>query len=444
MFTITDYVRWRGDIPFSVAPFNTVDALILCELTYFNFDNYVPGAFDAEPVTVAKACEGDVLVPLPNYCTEEDLVMQELMKSSVRFGNIPIIGFRNEIDEERNMQFCAMTFLVDKKTNVVAFRGTDNSLVGWKENMDLAYHDVVPAQTEAVKYLKEAAAAVRGPIYVCGHSKGGNLAVYSSAFCPKKIKARIKQVYNFDGPGFNEVVIENEHFLDITDRVKTFVPQDSLIGLLLEHKEEYNVIHSLESNGFTQHDLSTWCVTPFDIVREEKITKSGENNRENISEWIASMTREEKEAFVKVLYELVDDYKTTDELFSAKNLPKILKEYQSLPEENRKAVTGAVGNLKDTILGNIKERYGEKAEEWSVRKAEEWLQKKEEKEEERAQKKEEKEEERAQKKEEKAEERAIKKEQKMERLAARKEEREYRKERKREEKERKRAVREVD
>lgn len=443
MFTITDYVRWRGDIPFSVAPFNTVDALILCELTYFNFDHYVPGAFDAEPVTVAKACEGDVLVPLPNYCTEEDLVMQELMKSSVRFGDIQITGFRNEIDEERNMQFCAMTFLVDKKINVVAFRGTDNSLVGWKENLDLAYHDEVPAQREAVNYLKEAAAAVRGPLYVCGHSKGGNLAVYGSAFSSKKIKARIKQIYNFDGPGFNEVVIENEHFLDITDRVKTFVPQDSLIGLLLEHKEEYSVIHSTESNGFTQHDLSTWCVTPFDIVREEKITTTGENNRENISEWIAGMTREEKETFVKVLYELVDDYKTTDELFSAKNLLKILKEYQSLPEENRKALTDAVGSLKDTIFGNIKERYGEKAEEWSSKKAEEWAQKKAEKAEERAQKNEEKEEERAKKKAEKAEERALKKEHKEEeralkkehkmgRIAARKEERENRKEQKRE------------
>ena len=405
MFTITDYVRWRGDIPFTVAPFNTVDALVLSELTYYNFDRYVPGEFSAPPVTVASACEGDILVPLPNYCTEEDLVLQELMKTSKRFGTIQMTGFRNDIDEERNMQFCAVTFLVDKKTNVIAFRGTDNSLVGWKENMDLAYHDEVPAQKEAVNYLKEAAEAVRGPLYVCGHSKGGNLAVYSSAFCPKKIKTRIKQIFNFDGPGFNEVVIKDDHFSDITDRVKTFVPQDSLIGLLLEHKEEYHVIHSTESNGFTQHHLSTWCVTPTDIVREEKITKAGENNRENISEWIASMTREEKETLIQVLYDLVDDYKTTDALFSAKNLRKVLKEYHALPEENRKVVTGAVGSLKDTILGNIKEHYEEKAEEWVLKKEK--------------------------KSEERKEERSLKKEQKLEeKLAALKEERRARKEKK--------------
>lgn len=412
MFTITDYVRWRGDLSFSVTPFNTVDALILSELTYFNFDNYVPQDFVSEPVTVAKACEGDVLVPLPNYCTEEDLVMQELVRTSERFGNIRITGFRNVIDEEQNMQFCAMTFLVDKKITVVAFRGTDNSLVGWKENMDLAYHDEVPAQREAVKYLKEAAAAISGPLYVCGHSKGGNLAVYSSAFCTKKIKARIKQIYNFDGPGFNEVVIENEKLSDITDRVSTFVPQDSLIGLLLEHKEAYNVIHSKGSNGFTQHDLSTWCVTPFDIEREEKITKSGEANRENISEWIAGMTRQEKETFIKVLFDLVDEYKTTDELFSGKNLWKVLKEFRALPEEDRKAVTGAVGSLKDTIVENRKEKMEEKAEE-------------------RALKKEQKSEERALKKEQKAEER-------KEKLAAMKEEWETRKERWKEELEEKR------
>ena len=391
MYTLLDYVKWRGDLSFAAAPFNTVDAMVLCELTYFNFDWIVSADFEDEPVTVAAACSRAVPDPLPNYCTEKDLALQELVRDSERYGNVQICGFRNIVDEVRSMQFCAMTFLVDKKTNVIAFRGTDDSLVGWKENMDLAYNDEVPAQTEAVRYLKEAAAYVHGPLYVGGHSKGGNLAVFSSAFCPKKVRDRIRQIYNFDGPGFNETVIENEKFSDIFERTLTFIPQDSMIGLLLEHKEDYIVIHSSESNGFKQHDLLTWSVTAFDIEREEKLTKNGENYLENISEWIASMTREEKETFIKVLFDLVEDYRTTDELFTAKNIWKILREYKNLPEGERKAVTAAVGNLKDTLIENWKEKHEIKKEEWAQKKEqrkEEWREKRATRKEERAIKKE--------------------------------------------------------
>ncbi len=367
MFSMLEYVKWRGDLPFSVAPFNTVDAMILCELSYYGFDPFVPNDFEQEPVRVADACRNDVLVPLPNYCTEEDLELQELMTTSIRFGDIRITGFRNIVDPSKNIQFCAMTFLLDKKASFVAFRGTDDSLVGWKENMDLAYNDVVPAQKEAVRYLKEAAKAVHGYLLVGGHSKGGNLAVYGSAFCPKKVSKRIRSIYNFDGPGFNKNVIADERFLDIVDQVHTYVPQDSLIGLLLEHKETLTVIHSNENNGIKQHRMISWEVTPFDIVRDKGITKSGENYRENISEWIASMSEPQQRALVTVLYDLVDDYKTTGELFSVKNMWKVILEYKNMPEANKKAITGAVGDLRDTVLENVKEKIQEMKEKWLLK-----------------------------------------------------------------------------
>ena len=364
MFSFLEYIKWRGDLSFSMVSFTPVDAMVLCEFLYFTIDRYVPDDFEQEPVRIAEVCENDVLVPLPNYCTKEDLELQTLIKESRRFGNVRVTGFRNIVDPSRNIQFCGATFLIDKRVSFVAFRGTDDSLIGWKENMDLAYNEVVPSQKEAVAYLEEAAKHVHGTIIVGGHSKGGNLAVYASAVSTKKVNRRIEAVYNFDGPGFNEKVLSDERFQEITDRVHTFVPQDSLIGLLLEHKEPITVIHSRENNGVKQHHMVTWEVEPFDLVRDKGITKAGENYRENISEWIASMSEEQKRTFVNVLYDLVDDYKTTGELFTVKNLWKVMWEYKNMPDDNKKAITGAVGDLKDTVFENVKDKIYEIRDKW--------------------------------------------------------------------------------
>ncbi len=355
MANFIDYLNWRGDITFDMVPFNVVDAMILCELSYYNYDGLVSSDFE-EKVLLKDICVKQVLDPLPNYCTKEDLILLEMIRDSARFADVPVSGFVNKVDEAANMQFSAITFFPEKRKTFVAFRGTDDSLVGWKENMDLAYNDFVPSQKEAVLYLKEAAASCHGQILVGGHSKGGNLAIYGSAFSGKRVGKRIEAVYNFDGPGFNDKVIQDERFIDIAAKTHTFVPQDSIIGLLLKHKEKYSVIHSTASNGASQHHLYTWEVTRDNFIREEKITKSGENYRENISEWINSMTYEEKQEFIKVVYDLVDDYKTTGELFTLKNIWGVIKEYRAMSDDDKHIVTGAFGDLKDTIIDNVKEK----------------------------------------------------------------------------------------
>lgn len=356
MANFIDYLKWRGDITFDMVAFNVVDAMILCELSYYDYKGLVPSDFSAEKVLLKDICKPRVLDPLPNYCTEEDLVLLDLIKDCPRFSDIHVCGFVNNVNRKENIQFSAITYYLGKKQTFVAFRGTDDSLIGWKENMDLAYNEVVPAQKEALNYLKEAASSCHGQIFVGGHSKGGNLAVYASAFSGKRVNKRIEAVYNFDGPGFNEKVIQDERFLEIAKKTHTFVPQDSIIGLLLQHKEEYSVIHSTASNGASQHHLFTWEVTKDDFIREEKITKSGENYRENISEWINSMSYEEKQEFIEVVYGLVDDYKTTGELFTVKNIWGVIKEYRAMSDDDKHIVTGAIGDLKNTIVDNVKEK----------------------------------------------------------------------------------------
>ena len=253
MANLIDYVKWRGDLPFDMFPLCEIDAAILSQVAYWNMDGIVPED-PKETMSMTALCQSAVLEELPPYCSEEDRTLKELLGTAERFKDLTLSGFVNEIDPEQETQFAAVTFSFGKKKQFVAFRGTDDSLAGWKECMDLAYYEEVKAQQKAVRYLEQIAAVTRGELYIGGHSKGGNLAVYAGAFCPDKINHRIMAIYNFDGPGFNQKVLEKDLFKKNQYRVHTFLPQDSLVGMLLIHQEAYQVVHSNASNGIPSRD----------------------------------------------------------------------------------------------------------------------------------------------------------------------------------------------
>ena len=195
MANLIDYVKWRGDLPFDMFPLCEIDAAILSQVAYWNMDGIVPED-PKETMSMTALCQSAVLEELPPYCSEEDRTLKELLGTAERFKDLTLSGFVNEIDPEQETQFAAVTFSFGKKKQFVAFRGTDDSLAGWKECMDLAYYEEVKAQQKAVRYLEQIAAVTRGELYIGGHSKGGNLAVYAGAFCPDKINHRIMAIYN--------------------------------------------------------------------------------------------------------------------------------------------------------------------------------------------------------------------------------------------------------
>lgn len=352
MANLTDYIKWRGDLAFESVPLNEIDAAIFSQISYWNMDGIV-SADPAQQMTISALCKSTVLEELPPYCSEVDRTMKALLPHCDRYKNILLSGYVNEIDPEQETQFAAVLFSLGKRRRFVAFRGTDNSLAGWKECMDLAYSEEVKAQQKAVRYLEKVASGTRGEILIGGHSKGGNLAVYAGAFCPDRINRRIQAIYNFDGPGFNEMVSEKDNFRRIQDRVHTFVPQDSLVGMLLIHKEAYQVVHSIAPNGISQHHLETWECGPQHFSYAEQLTEAGENIGENIREWLDSMSYEEKKQFIAVLYDLVDDYKTVGQLFSAKNLYKVMQEYRGLDPDRKQVVSEAVGILRKSMVGDM-------------------------------------------------------------------------------------------
>lgn len=358
MANIIDYIKWRGDLPFSVSPVCELDAALFCHIAYWNMDGIVSENIGTA-MTLKELCETSVLDELPSYCSKEDLELKELLKSSERFADVRVSKYVNEIDQEKETQFSAVTFALGRRMHFIAFRGTDDTLAGWKESLSLSYDEEVEAQRKAVLYLEEVAQKTHGGLYVAGHSKGGNLAVYAAAFSGRKPDERILSIYNFDGPGFNDKVIQKDAFRTIQSRIHTFVPQNSLVGMLLIHKEPYQVVNSTASNGLTQHILYTWECNAKQFVYADKLTSSGENTYETIKEWMDAMSFEEKRQFVEVLYDLVDEFRTVGRLFTFKSLYKVMQEYRKLDPEKKKAVAEAVGALKRSVFDEVKDTYQE-------------------------------------------------------------------------------------
>ena len=233
---------------------------------------------------------------------DEDVLVE--MAKTKRFGNLELLYHVDQVDRVSEKQFAAITVNLGNGCHYVVYRGTDHTVIGWKEDFNMTFCSAVPAQLEAVSYLQKVAERTEGPLYVGGHSKGGNLAIYAAAHVSPAVQKRIKVVYNNDGPGFQEDVVKGDGYQAICDRVKTFIPQTSLFGLMLEHAEPFTVI---ESSGIfvMQHDPYTWTVKGPDFVYLEEVTASGRFMDATLRSWLAEITPEQREQFVDAVYEAI-------------------------------------------------------------------------------------------------------------------------------------------
>ena len=344
MADIFDYLYWRGDLTFSKAPFCEVDGVILARLSYQLFEKILG---KGEKITVKAAAKRILSLPdLENIIRVKNDVrfLGELAKSK-RFSGLKLSDFVSRTDKETQTQFSAITAEITKDLRFVAFRGTDNTIIGWKEDFNMGFVCPVPAQQLAVGYLEEAAKGYDGEFLIGGHSKGGNLAVYSAAFCKKEIQPRIKTVWNYDGPGFDEKVLSKQGYKNICDRVRTFVPQSSVVGMLLSHEEEYTIVHS-RNTGIMQHDIYSWDVERDGFSYLETVDNSSKFVDYTLKAWIADMDYEQREKFTDAIFEVISEtnVSTLHELGENwfENTKTVLKSVKNLDEPTRKAVTQAI------------------------------------------------------------------------------------------------------
>ncbi len=311
MGTLYDYLNWRGDLTFSQAPMNEVDSLIFSLLTYLDLKGIVPEAHDGAKVPI-KAAANSFFAKYPDYkkmslgvmVPKETLKFFHTVKETRRFANVEMRAHVNVIDLKREMQFSATTFFPDDGTMLVAFRGTDDTIIGWKENFNMSFLPVVPAQLAAAEYLDEAAANFEGDIRLTGHSKGGNLAVFAATHCKNETKKRIVRAWSNDGPGFGTAILNDPDYIEMRPVIRSLVPQSSVVGMLLEHDENYTVVKSRQA-GLLQHDGFSWNVMGNSFVHLQTVTGECKRIDHTLNEWIKKMTPEQREQFTDALYQVL-------------------------------------------------------------------------------------------------------------------------------------------
>ena len=358
MANIIDYVLWRGDIPFSQVPLGAVDALVLSYLSYMPYDGLVSGEFSADGALLCDAAEYFLEHGLSSSCmidsVRDDCRLLEAIRDSERFGTLRLTGYVNRFDPDVQEQFSAITFLPPAGAAFVAFRGTDSSVVGWKEDFNMSFSGEVPAQGAALDYIVRAASALCVPVVLGGHSKGGNLAVYAGVFAPKAVQERIVCVYNFDGPGFNEQVIASEEFHQIDMRIHTFVPQSSLIGILLWHAEPFIVVRS-DAGGLFQHNPYSWQLMGGRFIVLPERTRESRLAEETIKSWLSTLDHEERRRVIDGVYGVLSasDGRNVSDLFEGRNIRAILKAVSGMDEETKEIIVDSFkrlgSSLKETL-----------------------------------------------------------------------------------------------
>lgn len=312
MADLLDYLDWRGDLTLAQAPFNEVDNLILAELSYIDFRGIVPGPEEGPGVPLWAAADAyfsrftqgekiDMGLLLPDQIPE----MLDRLAELPRFREMTLSCFVDQVDADRGEQFAALTVETGDRMLYLSFRGTDDTLAGWKEDLELACMPEVPAQKKAVRYAESVARQYpRKKLRLGGHSKGGNLAVYAGVFCGERIQRRIVDIWSNDGPGFQRELLDLPEHRRIAERIHSIVPKSSVVGMLLEHEEAYTVVDS-DQLGLLQHDGFSWQVLGDRFVTLRQVTRQAQLSDQALRKWVQGLTVEQRGTFVDALFHVL-------------------------------------------------------------------------------------------------------------------------------------------
>ena len=286
-------------------PFNELDLLILTELAYLSFDGLVASDLDLDKSKRLQDIAENYPQEQSMMHTRNRLKLLEKASKIKRFKNIKLMGFINDIDMEIEKQFAALVYCIQSKpaTYVLAYRGTDDSIIGWKEDFHMTFMHEVPAQQSAHQYLEKRMTEYPGEYIVSGHSKGGNLAIYACSKLDEEKQNSVTGIYAFDAPGLHESLLESEGFLRIKDRIASYIPQDSMVSVLLEPPVNAKVVKS-NAILLLQHDTFSWEVGQIDFVQIENQSQLSIHADKVISSWLDTMSNNEKQEFSDVIFDV--------------------------------------------------------------------------------------------------------------------------------------------
>lgn len=366
MGNIMDYISWRGDLTFAQSPFNEVDNLILACFSYVNLDR-IPAVTRQKGIELKKLVkEFKKLHTIKELEADKSFIrlapfMMFEMAESVRFGNCVIRNYVNEIVTEAEKQFSAVEIVLDDGTSYISFRGTDDTIIGWKEDFNLST-GVVPAQERAVEYMQRISDKASGMLRVGGHSKGGNLAIYGSVMC-KSVHDKILEIYSNDGPGFSKEFQESPETAEMMPKIIRIIPEYSIIGTLLEHEKQPIIVASI-SRGLLQHDGFSWEVQGPGLVRRDSLNKTALRFIEILHKWIDGMDMEQKRLLIEDLFATLQasGYENLSEVQSGglKSLAAMVKRLDKFAPESRgmmqELLTAICGGWLEQLQENTKDK----------------------------------------------------------------------------------------
>ena len=311
MGNLITYVQQYGAQTFEDKSLTDIDVLVLTEIAYLPFDEIVPKSFD---VTEAISLEqlGKEFEQIkekeqelnPFMITSERIELLEVVSKSQRYKEIKVFGFMNDIDDERTKQFAAVCYQWEEGNRWIIFRGTDETLIGWKEDFMMTYSDLIPAQTDAIEYLQKQAETFSGTLNVSGHSKGGNLSLYASAMQEETVQNRIEQIYCWDSPGVHRSILGTEGYQRVVSKAKRYIPQDSIVGMMLESQVPYHIIES-QGSGISQHSALMWNIEEDHFVELTELTKNSQLTDQTFKQWTEVVSDEELKLFFDTFFELI-------------------------------------------------------------------------------------------------------------------------------------------
>lgn len=333
-------------------PLNELDMLMLTEITYLPFDQIVSDQMS--PDCRCRLFEAAEKMPqdLSMLVTKNRLKLLEKLASSTRFKNIKLMGYVNDIDPDVQKQFAAMIFRIKPDSYVLTFRGTDDSIIGWKEDFHMTYMDQVPAQKTAVNYLRKAMDTLPGQFILTGHSKGGNLASYAASQIEPEYQERIQSIYSYDAPGLNHSVITSQGYQTISDKIKRYIPQGSIVGMMLETPKQAQIVKSTAIGGLAQHDTFSWQIADQTFVLLDNLNPDSLQVDKTLKNWVDSVSDEELKDFFDLFFGLILDagISSINDLTKLENFNKILAVFENanaLTDEERDMLTRLAKLLVD-------------------------------------------------------------------------------------------------
>lgn len=303
---ITDYA-WGQTDSFAERPPSRVDSLVLSQLSYVQLTSDAVPAWGWQGLPVHELWRADWLDAMTSHMYDPPGAKRLLaaLAASPRFRDVRIFKYVMQIDHLTEMQFSAMAFQLAPDMTYIAYRGTDNTIVGWKENLNMAFQVQVPSQAQALHYFERIAGRVPGRLWLGGHSKGGNLAIYTSMTCDPELRDRIECCFSHDGPGFTSVMraeLEPEGPMVPVDKT---VPKSSVFGMLFDQGDQDALVVRSVSSGFAQHDPLSWEVDGLDFVIEERLGRTASYVDSSLNAWIRRASLAERQRFVEAVFAIM-------------------------------------------------------------------------------------------------------------------------------------------